>query len=656
MFCLKKNHKAGSLIVAWALALVAVVAGLTAFALPHEALALKVIPGTVAEGQTAQGSINRNKAVESDDIGDIAAGKQDGIYYGSGEGFKSEVTVAVTVKDGKVASVEVVSQADDQSYFTHAEGVEDKVVEYQRANVNAMAGATYSSKGILAAVENALGPDSHIPVTAQAWFRYGIVGLVAALLVVAAWFAHKALLAPTPAQRARQAGRQRLATQLAFFIVAPSTFASGLAGIKYFFQTVYEADMDGVAPVFEVTSLVVVLVALLAFTVLFGRVFCGYACSFGLFGDVLWRARQAVCAQMRKHRDGSRGATGKGGAAKGGKSTGEDAQKGTSQVRAAGPRHVGAGAKKGAARVAELLLCSLKYVVLALVMFIVWMGYTDALGEASPWVAFAQLASLSTRRLTVLGCMLLAIVALGSLVRERFFCRYLCPMGAVFSILPTMPWARMRKAEGRCLAHCTRCHQVCPMGVEPKGGLFAKDCIACERCIEACPAGSAHWGLKGRAASPAAGVPASPAVARMEAHVDEVLGGNTGEATAQTPKRAWANTQAAMTSTLVEVHASKTHLKKPCETATQTSKSTEAGAQTAAAKVPATRIEACVDGVLVEKPSGTTGKTSRNVGCRKGGAAPSSRWPAVALGLSLLLMALLWLVGATQYLPLPPYL
>ena len=214
-------------------------------------------------------------------------------------------------------------------------------------------------------------------------------------------------------------------------------------------------------------------------------------------------------------------------------------------------------------------------------MFIVWMGYTDALGEASPWVAFAQLASLSTRRLTVLGCILLAIVALGSLVRERFFCRYLCPMGAVFSILPTMPWARMRKAEGRCLAHCTRCHQVCPMGVEPKGGLVAKDCISCGRCVEACPAGSAHWGLKGRAASPAAGVPASPAVARMEVHVDEVLGGNTGEA---------------------------------------------------------------------------TGKTSRNVGCRKGGAAPSSRWPAVALGLSLLLMALLWLVGATQYLPLPPYL
>ena len=51
----------------------------------------------------------------------IAEGLSDGVYYGSGEGYQSTITVAVTVASGKITDVRIVSHADDAAYVERAE-------------------------------------------------------------------------------------------------------------------------------------------------------------------------------------------------------------------------------------------------------------------------------------------------------------------------------------------------------------------------------------------------------------------------------------------------------------------------------------------------------------------------------------------------------
>lgn len=85
-----------------------------------------------------------------------ATGLVDGVYTGSAYGFKSSITVQVTVEDGKIASIVVVSQADDAEYFVRAKSVIGQVIARQTTAVDTVSGATYSSEGILMAVKNAL--------------------------------------------------------------------------------------------------------------------------------------------------------------------------------------------------------------------------------------------------------------------------------------------------------------------------------------------------------------------------------------------------------------------------------------------------------------------------------------------------------------------
>ncbi len=81
----------------------------------------------------------------------------DGVYYGSGYGFGGTTTVAVTIKDGKITDITVVSHQDDKDYFNKASNtIISKVIKQQNTNVDAVSGATFSSEGILAAVDDAL--------------------------------------------------------------------------------------------------------------------------------------------------------------------------------------------------------------------------------------------------------------------------------------------------------------------------------------------------------------------------------------------------------------------------------------------------------------------------------------------------------------------
>lgn len=95
----------------------------------------------------------------------------DGTYYGTGTGFEGKIKVAVTVKDKQITAIEIVeNEADDDTFFSRAKGVIDKIISGQTLEVDVVSGATYSSNGIISAVKNALtgAADSGTPASTSA--------------------------------------------------------------------------------------------------------------------------------------------------------------------------------------------------------------------------------------------------------------------------------------------------------------------------------------------------------------------------------------------------------------------------------------------------------------------------------------------------------
>ena len=80
-----------------------------------------------------------------------------GVYAGSGAGFRGEVSSRVTVEGGRITDITVLAYSDDADYFERAaSGVIPAILSSQTPQVNAVSGATFSSNGILEAVADAL--------------------------------------------------------------------------------------------------------------------------------------------------------------------------------------------------------------------------------------------------------------------------------------------------------------------------------------------------------------------------------------------------------------------------------------------------------------------------------------------------------------------
>ena len=91
--------------------------------------------------------------------GTVAIGNKDlkdGVYTGSGQGFNGPIRVRVTISKGSITNVEILSHSDDNPYFGRARSVISKILGKADKSVDTVSGATYSSRGILDAVRNAL--------------------------------------------------------------------------------------------------------------------------------------------------------------------------------------------------------------------------------------------------------------------------------------------------------------------------------------------------------------------------------------------------------------------------------------------------------------------------------------------------------------------
>ncbi|MCI7813588.1 MAG: FMN-binding protein [Lachnospiraceae bacterium] len=84
-------------------------------------------------------------------------GYQDGTWDGEGIGYYGKINVEVLVESGEITNIKVVKYEDDDEYFQDARsGVVKEILDQQSTEVDVVSGATYSSKGIIKAVEDAL--------------------------------------------------------------------------------------------------------------------------------------------------------------------------------------------------------------------------------------------------------------------------------------------------------------------------------------------------------------------------------------------------------------------------------------------------------------------------------------------------------------------
>lgn len=92
---------------------------------------------------------NTEAAVVLDGAFDLA----DGTYEGSANGFSGKIKVSVVIKNQTIRSINILSNSDDEAFFNRAkEGVTASIIAKQSTDVDTVSGATYSSRGIINAV------------------------------------------------------------------------------------------------------------------------------------------------------------------------------------------------------------------------------------------------------------------------------------------------------------------------------------------------------------------------------------------------------------------------------------------------------------------------------------------------------------------------
>ena len=232
----------------------------------------------------------------------------------------------------------------------------------------------------------------------------------------------------------------RLGIQILFLLVAPAVFTSAFAGGKYIFTQLASGEMV------EWNAFLKTLLAIGLFTIIFGRFFCGYACAFGTLGDIIFMISSGIQKKI----------------------------------------------KKKLPKIPESISCVLrnvKYIILAGILLSCLLGIYDRFRGSSPWDVFSMITSLRLpNREYLIGVILLGLIMIGMAWEERFFCKYLCPMGGIFTLLPILPGSLYRRNRENCFPGCSACKRQCPVHLEIDGdSVDSGECIQCNQCLENCP-------------------------------------------------------------------------------------------------------------------------------------------------------------------------
>ena len=153
----------------------------------------------------------------------------------------------------------------------------------------------------------------------------------------------------------------------------------------------------------------------------------------------------------------------------------------------------------------------LKYIVLALLVvllpllaaiqsgiatpyFCKWLCPAGTLGGALPLMATHPSLRALAGALFGWKFAVLVLIVFAAILIPRPFCRYLCPLGAFYSLFNRVSFYGITLDEARCTS-CGRCAQVCPMGVDVRESPNSAECIRCGQCSAACPTGAIRQGF-----------------------------------------------------------------------------------------------------------------------------------------------------------------
>jgi polyferredoxin len=140
---------------------------------------------------------------------------------------------------------------------------------------------------------------------------------------------------------------------------------------------------------------------------------------------------------------------------------------------------------------ADYPLRSIKYILLG---FFVWVIFKmdRATIEAfihSPYYQVSDVKMLHFfTRMDALTAGILTFLFAASVFIKNFWCRYLCPYGALMGILAFFGPTRIRRHADNCI-HCGKCARQCPyhLPVDQKKKIFSPECSGCMDCVRVCP-------------------------------------------------------------------------------------------------------------------------------------------------------------------------
>ncbi len=131
-----------------------------------------------------------------------------------------------------------------------------------------------------------------------------------------------------------------------------------------------------------------------------------------------------------------------------------------------------------------------KYLLLLLILFFTYRTGELVFSPYDPWASYAHLtagwAEISDEFL--IGTIVLAAALVGSMLIDRPFCRYLCPLGALLGAIAKVGAVRVVRNEETC-THCQRCNQACPVDIKVESMLQVQttECLSCGECVASCP-------------------------------------------------------------------------------------------------------------------------------------------------------------------------
>ena len=240
----------------------------------------------------------------------------------------------------------------------------------------------------------------------------------------------------------------KVVIQILSFALIPGLFEGEFAAVGNIVSCIYKGNISWESVKYSVWMLLATVPA----TVLVGRFFCGFFCSFGAVQDLLW---------LGSHR-----------------------------LRALFPG-------KRNLKKADRIFRFAKYAVLFYFIIFIWSGVT-AVKTAGPWQVFGQYVSFGhwpgLKPLLSVGGVLLLLIFIGSLFVQRFFCRYFCPMGAIYSLISQASFLKIDKPREEC-GKCHLCTSKCTMGMDltKKDRIAGGECISCQKCVSWCPKGNVHF-------------------------------------------------------------------------------------------------------------------------------------------------------------------